>query len=206
MAMLPADFEREYGYRPWLVESFVDTSRYSGSCYQAANWIPIGKTRGRGRQDRFTKAALSVKEIYVYPLERDFRRGIGLSPDAGLGALGPAEGLETASFAENEFGGAPLGDARLSKRLVDVAAKKAEVPDRAFSGVAKGDWPSVKGYYRMIDQPDESAVNMTNILFPHRERTVRRMAGQRTVLCIQDGTDLNYTALSKCEGLGVIVS
>jgi hypothetical protein len=204
MAVLSADFEREYGYRPWLVESFVDTSRYSGSCYQAANWMPIGKTRGRGRQDRFTKAALSVKEIYVYPLERDFRRGIGLPPGAGLGALGPADGLETGSFAENEFGDAPLGDARLSRRLVKVAATKAEAPGRAFSGVEKGDWASVKGYYRMIDQPDESAVNMTKILLPHRERTVRRMAGQRTVLCIQDGTDLNYTGLSKCEGLGVI--
>jgi hypothetical protein len=45
---------------------------------------------------------------------------------------------------------------------------------------------------------------MANILLPHRERTVRRMAGQRTVLCIQDGTDLNYTGLSECKGLGVI--
>ena len=41
-----------------------------------------------------------------------------------------------------------------------MAAAKAQVPDRAFSGVAKGDWPAVKGYYRMIDQPEESAVSM----------------------------------------------
>ena len=204
MAVMPDDFERRYNYRPWLVESFVDISRYSGACYQAANWISVGKTKGRGRQDRFTEAALSVKEIYVYPLARDFRRRIGLPGDAGLGALGLADGQEAGEWAKNEFGDAPLGDSRLSRRLVDVAAKKAEVPDRAFSGVAEGDWASVKGYYRMIDQPDESAVNMTNILLPHRERTVRRMSGQRTVLCIQDGTDLNYTNLSKCKGLGVI--
>ena len=38
---LPDDFERQFGYRPWLVESFVDTSRYSGTCYRAANWIPL---------------------------------------------------------------------------------------------------------------------------------------------------------------------
>jgi hypothetical protein len=204
MAVMPEDFEGQYHYRPWLVESFVDTGRYSGACYQAANWVAVGKTKGRGRQDRFTKAALSVKEIYVYPLTEDFRQGIGLPRDAGLGALGPGDGQESGEWSKNEFGGAPLGDVRLSRRLVEVAAKKAAVPDRAFSGVAKGDWPSVKGYYRMIDQPDESAVNMTNILLPHRERTVRRMSGQRTVLCIQDGTDLNYTNLSKCEGLGVI--
>ena len=43
--------------------------------------------------------------------------------------------------------------------------------------------------YRMIDQPETSAVNMTNILAPHRERTIRRMMGQRTVLCIRDGSN-----------------
>jgi hypothetical protein len=46
------DFELRYGYRPWLVESFVDQSRYRGTCYQATNWIEVGETQGRGRQDR----------------------------------------------------------------------------------------------------------------------------------------------------------
>jgi hypothetical protein len=142
----------------------------------------------------------------VYPIERDFRKRIGLSADAGLGALTPDQGLESGHWAENEFGGAPLGDARLSKRLVRVAEDKADAPGRAYSGVAKGDWPKVKAYYRMIDQPEESAVSMPNILAPHRERTVRRMMGQRTVLCIQDGSDLNYTNLDQCEGLGELGS
>ncbi|MFV2045420.1 MAG: IS4 family transposase, partial [Anaerolineales bacterium] len=202
LAALPDDFEREYGYKPWLVESFVDISRYSGACYRAANWIAVGKTKGRGRQDRFNQSALSRKAIYVYPIEHDFRRRMGLSPNAGLGALDPVDGLEAAQWAENEFGGASLGDARLSKRLVNVAAAKAEVPARAFSGVAKGDWAAVKAYYRMIDQPEESAVKMSSILAPHRQRTVRRMMGQKTVLCVQDGSDLNYTNLDQCEGLG----
>ena len=201
---LPDDFERQFGYRPWLVESFVDTSRYSGTCYRAANWIPVGMTKGRGRQDRFKQSALSVKAIYVYPIESDFRKRMGLGPNAGLGALSPADGLEAGHWAKNEFGGAPLGDARLSKRLVEVAAAKAELPDRAFSGVAEGDWPAVKGYYRMIDRPEESTVGMPNILAPHRRRTVRRMMGQKTVLCVQDGSDLEYTNLHQCEGLGEI--
>jgi hypothetical protein len=204
MARLPDDFERAFNYRPWLVESFVDTSRHSGACYEASNWIRVGETKGRGRQDRFTQSALSRKAIYVYPLERDFRRRMGLSPGAGLGALGPAEGLEAPQWAAHEFGGAPLGDARLSRRLVEVAAAKAEVPDRAFSGVAKGDWAAVKAYYRMIDQPDGSALTMANILLPHRQRTIRRMQGQKTVLCVQDGSDLEYNNLDQCEGLGEI--
>jgi hypothetical protein len=191
IAALPDDFARQFGYRPWLVESFVDTSGYSGACYRAANWIAVGN-----------RWALSAKAIYVYPLVSDFRKRMGLGPDAGLGALTPADGLEADQWAEHEFGGAPLGDARLSKRLVNVAAAKAQVPDRAFSGVAKGDWPAVKGYYRMIDQPEQSAVSMPHILAPHRSRTVRRMMGQKTVLCVQDGSDLEYTNLHQCEGLG----
>jgi len=206
MAALPADFEQQYGYRPYLVESFVDTQHYSGTCYRAANWIQVGATKGRGRQDRFNQATLSIKAIYVYPLEKEFRKRIGLSPDAGLGALTPVQGLENEHWAENEFGGARLGDARLNKRLVSMVEEKAQVPSRTFSGVAKGDWPKVKAYYRMIDQPEDSAVSMPNILAPHRERTVRRMMGQKTVLCIQDGSDLNYTNLSKCSGLGELGS
>lgn len=45
---------------------------------------------------------------------------------------------------------------------------------------------------------------MQHILQPQREQTVRRMQGHRTVLCISDGADLNYTSLAQCEGLGVI--
>ena len=204
LAALPDDFEQRYGYRPWLVESFVDTDHYAGTSYQAANWTQVGKTKGRGRQDRLKQFALSKKAIYVYPLVDDFRARMGLSVNAGLGALGAADGLAAEQWAQHEFGGAPLGDARLSKRLVSVAAAKAEVPDRAFSGVAKGDWAKVKAYYRMIDQPEESAISMGNILAPHRQRTVRRMQGQKTVLCLQDGSDLNYTNLDQCEGLGEI--
>lgn len=204
MAAMPEDFRRTYKYRPWLAESFVETSRHSGTCFRAANWIQVGQTIGRGRQDRFHTSTLGSKAIYLYPVEKDFRRLMGLSSRAGAGALSPVDGLEAEQWAANEFGGAALGDARLSRRLVQVAAEKAEAPGQAYSGVAKGDWPRVKAYYRMIDQPEESAVTMENILRPHRERTIRRMQGQKTVLCVQDGSDLDYNNLDQCEGLGDI--
>jgi hypothetical protein len=201
---LVEDFQRRYHYRPWLVESFLDTSRFSGASYRAANWTLVGQTKGRGRQDRFSKRGKTIKDIYVYPLEKDFRTRLGLAEGAGLGPLGPADGMDNNAWAEQEFGGAPLGDARLSRRLVDIAQSKAEKPGHAFTGVAEGDWPAVKAYYRLIDHPDEDAVSMPHILKPHREQTVRRMKAQRTVLCIQDGSDLDYTSLAQCEGLGVI--
>lgn len=204
MRELLGDFEQRFGFRPWLVESFVDTGCFSGACFRAANWVRVGRTQGRGRQDRHREMAETVKDIYLYPLEKDFRVKLGLPADSGPGALEVADGLGADQWAEKEFGGAPLGDKRLSSRLVDCAGAKAKKPDRAFSGVAEGNWPAVKGYYRLIDHPDESAVTMEKILLPHRERTVRRMKAQKTVLCIQDGSDLNYSSLDRCDGLGVI--
>lgn len=204
LQQMAEDFQRRYQYRPWLVESFLDTSRFSGTSFRAANWILVGATKGRGRQDRFSKQEKTRKDIYVYPLEKDFRTRLGLAAGAGLGPLGPGDGLEGDNWAQQEFGGAPLGDARLTARLVDIARAKAEKPGLAFTGVAEGDWPAVKAFYRLIDHPDEEAVSMTHILKPHRERTVQRMKAQRTVLCIQDGTDLDYSSLAQCKGLGVI--
>lgn len=202
---LTEDFARQYGYSPWLVESFVDTAHFTGASYRAANWREIGQTQGRGRQDRFNQKALSPNAIYVYPLVPDFRTRMGLSPNAGGGALAPADGLDGPMWGQHEFGGAPLGDVRLSKRLVSVATAQAEAPGRAFSGAAKADWPAVKAYYRLIDQPDESEdVTPSNLLAPHRQRTLRRMMGQPVVLCVQDGSDLNYSTLERCKGLGVI--
>jgi hypothetical protein len=91
---LVEDFQRRYQYRPWLVESFVDRAQCSGASYRAANWILVGQTQGRGRQDRFTKREETIKDIYVYPLEKDFRtRVLGLAADAGLGPLQVTDGV-----------------------------------------------------------------------------------------------------------------
>ncbi len=198
------DFEDQYGYRPWLIESFVEIERFAGTSYQAANWIDIGKTKGRGRQDQQHRHAKSIKAIYVYALQADFRQRLGAMEPVAAGALGVAEGLDGDGWAEQEFGGAKLGDRRLSERLVQSVRTLATMPGQAFSGVARGDWAAVKGYYRLIDQPDESPVCVQAILAPHRARTVQRMKAHQTVLCIQDGTDLNYTGRAQCEGLGVM--
>ena len=159
------------------MQSFVDNVHFAGTSYRAANWIRIGRTQGCGRQDRFRKAGETVKDIYMYPLEKDFRSQLGLAADAGRSALGPADGLEAETWAEKEF-----------------------------CGVAQGDAAAVKGYYRLIDMPEDSAVTMDNILGPHRDRTVRRMLAQQTVLCVQDGSALNYNGLAACTGLGEIGS
>jgi len=70
---LGEDWQRRYGYRPVLLETFVDPERYRGTCYQAANWIGLGRTAGRGRMDRHTRYLSTPKLVYVYPLRADFR-------------------------------------------------------------------------------------------------------------------------------------
>jgi hypothetical protein len=67
------DWQERYGYTPVLLETFVDTEHYTGTCYRASNWIDLGLTAGRGRMDRYNERALSRKRIFVYPLVRDFR-------------------------------------------------------------------------------------------------------------------------------------
>lgn len=197
------DCEALHGYRPWLVESFVDVEAFEGTCYRAANWIRAGQTCGRGRQDRTHTASKSVKAIYLYPLVRDWRTRLGLAPAPVPEPLAVGAGLDGAAWVEQEFGGASLGDQRLSQRLVDSARLQAAQPGRAFTGVAKGDWPATKGYYRLIDQPPESAVTLEAILDPHQARTRQRCGGEARVLCIQDGTTLDYSGLQQCTGLGV---
>ena len=71
---LAADWQGRYGHDLALVETFVDRSRFAGTCYKAANFRCVGQTAGRTRQDRYTRIKVPVKDIYVYPLHRRFRQ------------------------------------------------------------------------------------------------------------------------------------
>lgn len=198
------DFETEYGYAPWLVESFVEPEAHDGASLRAAGWERIGRTKGRGRQDRANRAPETIKDIYLYVLDEGFRNRLGVEEPAVVRPLAPGEGLDGAGWAQEELGGAHLGDRRLSRRLVSIASIKGRSPGLPFSEAVEGRAAPTAGFYRFLDQPDETEVSMENILAPHRARTVRRMRDRGRVLCIHDTTDLNYSTLLACEGLGVI--
>ena len=68
---LPGDWERLHGYRPVLCESYVDSTQYAGTCYRAANWQRIGETAGRTKDG--PAKAKPPKQVWVYPLQRDWR-------------------------------------------------------------------------------------------------------------------------------------
>jgi hypothetical protein len=67
------DWVSEYKYRPVLIETFVDTTKYSGASYQSANWEKLGLTKGRGSYDPKCERKETIKDIYVYPLTPDWR-------------------------------------------------------------------------------------------------------------------------------------
>jgi hypothetical protein len=72
-AIVARDWEQMYAHPVWLLETFVDPARFRGTSYRAANWIPLGSTTGRGKDDLTHKPNRPSKEILVYPLHRRFR-------------------------------------------------------------------------------------------------------------------------------------
>ena len=70
---LPDDWHARYGYRPVLLETFVEKERFAGTSYRAANWHCLGETQGRGKQDRAHARALPIKTVWVLPLTPGFR-------------------------------------------------------------------------------------------------------------------------------------
>lgn len=199
LSRLPADWQARYGVCPVLVETFVDTARYRGTCYRAANWIALGQTQGRGRQDRTHGNAGAPKDIWVYPLRTDWRAH--LCTERAILAGPPVLRVPADNWAEEEFGGCQL-DARLQKRLLILAQDfyarpTANVP-QACASRAK-----TKAAYRFLDHDDTS---METLLQPHYQATAARLAQESIVLAVQGSTSLDYTTHWDTEGIGPIGS
>jgi len=76
---IDADWQRRYHHPVYLLESFVQQDRFQGTCYQAANWVHVGQTTGRTRQNhrhRDNAVHAPVKDIYLYPLRSDAQRDL----------------------------------------------------------------------------------------------------------------------------------
>jgi hypothetical protein len=71
---LPIDWQNQYQITPVLMETFVEKDRFAGTCYKAANWIHVGTTKGRGKLGPSGKQSVPIKDLLLYPLQKDFRR------------------------------------------------------------------------------------------------------------------------------------
>jgi hypothetical protein len=201
---LPEDWAQAYGYKPLLLETYVESKRFTATSYRAANWIYVGKTRGRGRQDREHRQNKPIKDIYLYPLGPDSQKRLCEEP-------GPARCSATVctkpakpprDWAEQEFGRARLRDRRHRERLFTVArdfyAQPAANIPQACQSRAK-----TKAAYRLFEH---KAVKMEAILSSHYHSTMERIAREKipVVLAVQDTTSFNYNTHADMEGLGPI--
>jgi hypothetical protein len=192
---LRGDWLAKYAIEPMLLETFVESGRFRGTSYRAANWRYVGLTKGRGRQDRANKHAVPVKAIYLYPLRQNAQSLLADGPKRAVAAAVPSD-----DWTKVELGTADLGDRRRVKRLMTIAhdfyaRPQANIPQACQSRARS------KAAYRFFDGPTNTP---ENILAPHYEATMKRSAPESVVLAVQDTTTLNYSAHPATEDLGPI--
>jgi len=187
---LADDWQQRYNTRPVFLETFIESDKFKGTCYRAANWQAVGHTAGRRDGVK--------KEIFVYPLEPDWHRILCSEPEI---KLGETPGVESPSnWAEEEFGRMKVYDNRLKHRLYTIAddfynKPQANIPEACASQAA------TIGAYRFFKN---KKVNMDIILTAHTESTLERIRQHKIVLAPQDTSTLNYSHHPMTEGMGPI--
>ena len=183
-----------YGVEPVMVETFVDPQRFSGTCYRAANWIHIGKTSGRRANER---DGGSPKEIFLYPLRKDWREILRTEVHIGPGQRTSVID-EPADWVEEELGTVQFYDPRLNRRLFQLTRDFYGQPQAPITE-ACGSHAKVKAAYRFFEN---KRVSMKEVLSAHLESTIERAKPKDVVLAVQDTTSVDYTGHNGMEGLG----
>ncbi len=195
---LADDWLERYGYRPVLAETFVDPSRFAGTCYRAANWTLVGQTAAEDTAYRNGKRAEGRKDIYLHPLRRDWKKVLCTEPKVALGNTPQSE--TPADWTEEEFGRVQFFDERLKSRLFTLATDFFAQPGELIPQACSGSEAKTKAAYRFFQNGN---VNIQTLLRPHIESTIERLRLHKVVLAVQDTTSLNYTGHPP-EGVGPI--
>jgi Domain of unknown function (DUF4338)/Transposase DNA-binding/Transposase Tn5 dimerisation domain len=193
---LAEDWEQVYGYRPVLLETYVERDRFAGTCYRAANWTRVGTSSGQGRDGE----GATIKDVYVRALEPAWQRSLCREADGQVRVVKAAASAAPRDWIEAELGGADMGDTRLTARLLQITGQFYEKPT-ANIPQACGSVHAAKAAYRFLDN---EKVEWPAILAPHYESTEGRIREHQVVLAAQDTTTLNYSTHPHTEGLGYI--
>ncbi len=198
MTRLVGDWTKRYGYAPVLAETFVDPSRFAGTCYQAANWLRVGQTVARSTAYPNGKVAEGPKDIYLYPISGNWKQVLCAEPKVVLCSTPKPEA--PVDWTEEEFGRVQFFDERLKHRLFVLAADFFEQPGELIPQASKGSAAKTKAAYRFFAN---SIVDLQTLIRPHIESTIERLPSHPVILAVQDTTTLNYTA-HRPEGAGPI--
>ena len=190
------DWEAVYHYRPVLLETYVERGRFAGTCYRAANWTAVGTTGGRGRQG----TGATIKDLYVLPLSGGWQQALCREADGQVQIRTVQPARPPRDWIEAELGGANMGDARLTARLLQMTGLFYDKPT-ANIPQASGSTMAAKAAYRFLDN---EKVEWRAILAPHYAATEERMREAPLVLVAQDTTTLNYSTHPHTRGLGPI--
>ena len=195
-ARLAEDWFEVYRYRPVLLETYVERGRFAGTCYRAANWSYVGTTHGRGRDGN----GASIKDVYVRALSGDWQSRLCRDSDGQVRTRAPRAARAPRDWIEAELGGADMGDARLTARLLEMtgmfyAKPTANIPQACGSAMA------AKAAYRFLDN---EKIHWQGILEPHYASTEARVREEALALVAQDTTTLNYSTHPHTQGLGPI--
>ena len=205
---LPEDWQERYGYKPVLLETFIEKNRFAGTCYKATNWQHIGETAGRGRQDRHNKADKPIKSIYMYSLTKNFKEILCNTPEGQETSNHPGQqqlstnkkAAKPKDWVEQELSQVTFKDKRTNDRLLTItrdiyARPQANIPQ------ACGTPAKIKATYRFFKHKETS---MEKILSAHYDATVKRIAEHPVVLAVQDTSTLDYSTHPATKGLGPV--
>jgi hypothetical protein len=198
MSRLVNDWSERYGYAPVLAETFVDPSRFAGTCYRAASWLQVGQTAARPTAYPNGKVAAGPKDIYLYPISRNWKQALCAEPPVALCST-PRLEIPT-DWTQEEFGTVQFFDERLKRRLFTRAADFFAQPGELIPQASNGSAAKTKAAYRFFEN---SNVDMQTLLRPHMESTIERLRSHPVILAVQDSTALSYTAHPP-EGAGPI--
>jgi len=200
------DMMHDHGIPIWVVDTFVDSDnddpslRYAGTCFLAAGFHDVGQTTGRGRHAKTRDRTRTLKRVFLYEFSSRWRKQLGIAPVDLYPTLGLGTGLDSQSWAHQEFGGAPLGDVRRTASLIKMVTYLSEIPGDPIYANLSMDKAAIRAYYRLLDPPDPKTVRPEDLVASHRQRTIERMRGQNMVLCLIDETKINYSRLASCDG------
>ena len=198
LARLADDWAERYGYEPVLAETFVDPSRFAGTCYRAANWVHVGQTAAEDTAYPNGKVAAGPKDIYLHPLRRDWKKVLCTEPKVALGSTPQPE--VPGDWTEEEFGRIQFFDQRLKSRVLTLAADFFAQPGELIPQACSGSEAKTKAAYRFFQNVN---VDIQKLLRPHIESTIERLRTRKVILAVQDTTSLNYTGHPP-EGVGPI--
>ena len=199
---IEADWLERYGYAPVVLGTFVDEIHHRATSYRAANWVRLGETRGRGRNDATGRARIALKGIYAYPLCTHWRETLCTTPEATLRLPPPTHDEDDVNdWAAHEFASVDFVDGRLTQRLQSLARDFYARPTAPLNQACNGDGAKIKAAYRFLHN---TQVNMDCLLKPHIEATARRIHDEPVALAVQDTTSLNYSTHHAMTATGPI--